>query len=111
MLRQHIKTGAGPLAELYKKNNQQKTNFKDQVIIPFIPSQRHISISHLLSPTHHPRTFSSSQADKITTSFHFLHTFSNCKCQTPGDESSQVYTALDTISFGIQNQPYWQMAW
>ena len=50
MLRQHIKTGAGPLAELYKKNNQQKTNFKDQVIIPFIPSKRHISISRLLSP-------------------------------------------------------------
>ena len=24
------------------------------MIIPFIPSQRHISISHLLSPTHHP---------------------------------------------------------
>ena len=52
--RQHIKTGAGPLAELCKKNNQQKNNFKDQLIIPFIPSQRHISISHLLSPTYHP---------------------------------------------------------
>ena len=52
--RQLIKIGAGPLAELYKKNNQQKNNFRDQLIIPFIPSQRHISISHLLSPTHHP---------------------------------------------------------
>ena len=48
------KNRSSPLAELYKKNNQQKTIFRDQLIIPFNPSQRHISISHLLSPTHHP---------------------------------------------------------